>query len=125
MDIGNVSPPVTGGYVSQSPSAYQATLNSAQNTTAQSTANTAQSAPQPTDAPQAPSTALEARYEEVKQASRTIQTNFYAVSDVSFTIFKDLDGDYVTRYTSLKDGSVKYYSPKRFVCTNADLKIPR
>ena len=37
------------------------------------------------------------------------------VSDVSFTIFKDLDGDYVTRYTSLKDGQCEILSAKSFI----------
>ncbi len=32
----------------------------------------------------------------------------YAVSDKTFTIFKDSSGQYITRYTSLRDGSVSY-----------------
>jgi len=34
--------------------------------------------------------------------------NIYAVSDTTFTIFKDSTGQFVTRFTSLKDGSVTY-----------------
>jgi len=32
----------------------------------------------------------------------------YAVSDSKFTIFKDSTGQFVTRFTSLKDGAVTY-----------------
>ena len=34
--------------------------------------------------------------------------NVYAVSDTNFTIFKDTTGKYITRYVSLRDGSVTY-----------------
>lgn len=34
--------------------------------------------------------------------------NVYAVSDTKFTIFKDSSGQFVTRFTNLKDGSVTY-----------------
>ena len=112
MDIGNVSPPVGGGYVSQSQGAYQAVSSSAQTTTVQAQITAAAQAAATQQQQQAPSTAQQARYEEVKQASQAVQSNYFVVSDVSFTIFKDLDGDYVTRYTSLKDGSVKYYPQK-------------
>lgn len=59
-----------------------------------------------------PSTAEQARYEEVLKAAQAIQSNYFVVSDTRFTIFKDIAGDYVTRFTSLKDGSVKYYPQK-------------
>jgi hypothetical protein len=43
---------------------------------------------------------------------RTVKRNsfkdVYAVRDNSFTIFKDSSGQYITRFTSLRDGSVKY-----------------
>jgi hypothetical protein len=43
---------------------------------------------------------------------KTIQRgNFkdvFAVRDNSFTIFKDTSGQYITRFTSLRDGSVTY-----------------
>jgi len=51
------------------------------------------------------------RYEAVRLAAEALK-NTYAVSDVRFTIFKDVAGDYVTRFTSLRDGSVKYYPQK-------------
>lgn len=50
-------------------------------------------------------------YEAVRRAAQAL-TNTYAVSDVRFTIFKDIAGDYVTRVTSLRDGSVKYFPQK-------------
>lgn len=49
-----------------------------------------------------------ARYEQVKSASAHYFKDFYAVSDATFTIFKDANGQYVTRFTNLRDGSVKY-----------------
>lgn len=33
----------------------------------------------------------------------------YAVSDSTFTIYKDANGQYVTRFTSLRDGKVTYF----------------
>ncbi len=53
----------------------------------------------------------DAGYEAVKQAAEALKSTF-VVSDVRFTIFKDIAGDYVTRFTSLRDGSVKYYPQK-------------
>lgn len=47
------------------------------------------------------------RFEVVLKASRMFK-NVYAVSDMTFTIFKDGNGQFVTRFTSLKDGSVTY-----------------
>jgi hypothetical protein len=35
-------------------------------------------------------------------------TDTFAVSDKTFTIFKDSSGQYITRFTSLVDGSVTY-----------------
>lgn len=34
--------------------------------------------------------------------------NVYIVSDQKFTIFKDATGQYITRFTSLRDGKVTY-----------------
>lgn len=65
----------------------------------------------PVDVPAAAQTD-EARYAEVKVAAAQVISNPYPVSDHRFTIFKDLGGDYVTRFTSLVDGSVKYYPEK-------------
>lgn len=101
MDILNITPQVGGNvYQGVAPAAPKAAIP----------------APAPVEIKQpkmeAPATADEARYEEVKKAAATIQSNYYVVSDVRFTIFKDIAGDYVTRFTSLKDGSVKYYPQK-------------
>ncbi|MEI7668846.1 MAG: hypothetical protein WCJ33_02040 [Pseudomonadota bacterium] len=44
---------------------------------------------------------------EIRKAALSFK-NTYAVSDTEFTIFKDSSGQYITRYTSLRDGSVTY-----------------
>lgn len=44
--------------------------------------------------------------------------DFYAVSDRSFTIYKDSSGQLITRYTSLKDGKVTYI-PEQEVMSHA------
>jgi hypothetical protein len=49
------------------------------------------------------------RGEALQQAVRQAFTDVYAVSDTSFTIYKDAKGEYVTRVRSLRDGSVSYY----------------
>jgi hypothetical protein len=59
-----------------------------------------------------PSTPEQARYVEVQKAAAQVARNPYPISDQRFTIFKDIAGDYVTRFTSLVDGSVKYYPEK-------------
>jgi len=48
------------------------------------------------------------RYEAIKTAVKAAFKDTYAVSDQSFSIFKDSTGQYVTRLTSLRDGSVSY-----------------
>lgn len=47
------------------------------------------------------------RYETVRRASEQVGEMF-VVSDKRFTIFKDSSGQYVTRFTSLRDGKVTY-----------------
>lgn len=47
------------------------------------------------------------RYQVVREAAEQI-ANFFVVSDRRFTIFKDASGQYITRFTSLKDGRVTY-----------------
>lgn len=48
------------------------------------------------------------RYRQVKKAAHVFN-NVFVVSDKTFTIFKDAkSGQYVTRYTSLRDGKVTY-----------------
>ncbi len=51
----------------------------------------------------------QARFEAVKEAALKQIANTFAVSDSRFTIYKQLQGTdlvYVTRFTSLRDGSV-------------------
>ena len=60
-----------------------------------------------------PQTAADARLQEVQKAAQAVaEMNYYPVSSVRFTIYKDIAGNYVTRYTSLKDGKVTYYPQK-------------
>ena len=47
------------------------------------------------------------RADAVKAASQQAAETF-VVSDHSFTIFKDATGQYITRFTSLRDGKVTY-----------------
>ncbi len=56
----------------------------------------------PTPSPEA------ARYEKVVVAAQNLFSGVFAVSDKNFTIFKDASGQYITRYTSLRDGRVTY-----------------
>ena len=49
-----------------------------------------------------------AQYEAAIQQAALSFKNTYAVSDTKFTIFKDATGQYITRYTSLRDGSITY-----------------
>ena len=48
------------------------------------------------------------RYQAVQQAAQAAAANVYVVSDKKFTIFKDASGQYITRFTSLRDGKVTY-----------------
>lgn len=48
------------------------------------------------------------RYERVIQAAQAVLSDLYVVSDQKFSIYKDVTGQYITRYTSLRDGSVTY-----------------
>jgi hypothetical protein len=54
------------------------------------------------------------RYETVVQAAQQM-ADLYAVSDTRFTIFKDKSGQYITRFTSLRDGSITYYPEQELV----------
>ena len=47
------------------------------------------------------------RLEAVRQAAQDI-ANVYVVSDKVFTIFKDVTGQYITRFRSLQTGQVTY-----------------
>ncbi len=54
-----------------------------------------------------------AREELLIKAAHTV-SNYYVVSDVKFTIFKD-NGTFVTKFTNLKDGSVSYYPEQQLL----------
>lgn len=47
------------------------------------------------------------RYENMEKASQMFK-DVYVVSDTRFSIYKDFSGQYVTRFTNLRDGSVTY-----------------
>lgn len=49
----------------------------------------------------------ETRFEAMKQASQMFK-DVYVVSDSKFSIYKDFKGQFVTRFTNLRDGSVTY-----------------
>ena len=52
--------------------------------------------------------ATDKRLEALQKAAESYFKNVYAVSDQEFTIYKDASGQYITRYTSLRDGKVTY-----------------
>ncbi len=54
-----------------------------------------------------PQIAEQQRFQTVQRLSQQI-ADVYVVSDRTFTIFKDVSGQYVTRFTSLRDGKVTY-----------------
>lgn len=64
--------------------------------------------PVPSQGPATAPSAEENRYEKVLAAARAVAKDAYPISDMSFTIFKDTSGQYVTRYTSLRTGQVTY-----------------
>ena len=70
-----------------------------------------------------PESADKARYEAVRQATEAVK-NLFAVSDFRFAIFKDIAGDYVTRFTSLRDGTVKYF-PQKSLFEMAQIRTAR
>ncbi len=51
--------------------------------------------------------AQQQRFQAVQHVSQQIADTF-VVSDRTFTIFKDATGQYITRFTSLRDGKVTY-----------------
>jgi len=51
--------------------------------------------------------AEQSRAAALRKASEQV-ANLYVLGDQQFTIFKDTTGQYITRYTSLKDGKVTY-----------------
>jgi hypothetical protein len=48
------------------------------------------------------------RFEQVKRAAESFFKDVYAVNDHTFSIYKDNTGQYITRFTSLRDGRVTY-----------------
>lgn len=48
------------------------------------------------------------RAEAVQRAAQSFFSDFFAVSDTTFSIYKDTSGQYITRFTSLRDGRVTY-----------------
>lgn len=66
------------------------------------------SAPTPQD------TSVDANIAAAKAAQAAAQ-QVYAVSDKKFAIFKDASGQFVTRYVSLRDGSITYEPAPSFV----------
>ncbi|MBN66297.1 MAG: hypothetical protein CMM94_01865 [Rickettsiales bacterium] len=48
------------------------------------------------------------RQAQVERAAQQLFKDVFAVSDTKFTIFKDSTGQFVTRFTSLRDGRVTY-----------------
>ena len=66
----------------------------------------AQSAPASEPAPVL-SASAPARSEQVEHAASRF-SDFFAVSATSFSIYKDSSGQFITRFTNLKDGSVTY-----------------
>ncbi len=62
----------------------------------------------------------EQRLDTIVQAASAFK-DVYAVSDTTFTIFKDSSGQFVTRFKSLKDGAITYIPEpdiSRFVESN-------
>lgn len=63
-----------------------------------------------------PTTAEQRRFDRVIQAAAALAgVDPYPVSDKIFTIYKDGSGQYITRYTSLRDGRVTYIPEQRLL----------
>lgn len=63
------------------------------------------------------------RFEGVRRAAQEM-ANMFAVSDKTFTIFKDASGQYITRFTSLRDGRVTYFPEPNLVRAGAPAMMP-
>lgn len=48
------------------------------------------------------------RRQNVEQAAEMMVSDIYAVGDMKFAIYKDSTGQFITRFTSLRDGAVTY-----------------
>lgn len=74
-----------------------------------SAGSTGAKAPQPAaPAPELPDLDVADQQREANVRRAAERANLYAVSDRRFTIFKDSTGQYITRFTSLRDGKVTY-----------------
>ena len=63
----------------------------------------------------------EQRLADIKRViERNSFKDTFAVRDTSFTIFKDQEGQYITRFTSLRDGSVTYVQEKDVLLAEGD-----
>jgi hypothetical protein len=78
----------------------------------------AQVAPTPSTQQQFDATADEKQYQVIRRASEDL-ANFFVVGDSSVAIFKDATGQYVTRYTSLRDGKVTYIPQPKLMSLHA------
>lgn len=69
----------------------------------------------PKAAPSAPQDQINSQYDAAAQQALISFDNTYAVSDTKFAIFKDAAGKFITRYVSLRDGSVTYTPAPSYV----------
>lgn len=105
----------TGTYVPPQP------LQGARSADIQSLQKTSEPLPQTANAdtkllPSDPVTeADKKRYEQIMAAAQSFTGDPYPISDKSFAIFKDASGQYVTRFTSLRDGRVTYVPELRLL----------
>ena len=65
-------------------------------------------APAPVPQPQLTRQDINATYDAAVKVTQAASEQTYAVSDQKFAIFKDASGQTITRYVSLRDGSVTY-----------------
>lgn len=69
-------------------------------------------APQPKPAAEQvafdPKVSEHTRLEEMQRASQMMFREVFAVRDTKFAIYKDASGQFVTRFTNLRDGSISY-----------------
>ncbi len=54
-----------------------------------------------------PQVAEQQRFQAIQRVAQEV-SDIFVVSDRTFTIFKDVSGQYITRFTSLRDGKVTY-----------------
>lgn len=55
-----------------------------------------------------PKVSEETRLENMTKATKAMFKDIFVVSDTKFAIYKDATGQFVTRFTNLRDGSVSY-----------------